>query len=55
MARKLFERLTFIPWYLIQTVILHKRIDLERLYKHGYCSELQYKILKRARFNNGKT
>lgn len=54
MVRKIFERLTFIPWYLVQTKILHKSIDLERLYKHGYCSDFQYKILKKVRSDNGK-
>ena len=46
MIRKIFERVTFIPWFLLQTKILHKQISLERLYKYGYCSDLQYKFLK---------
>lgn len=54
MARKLLERLTFIPWYLIQTKILHKSIDLERLYKNGYCSDFQYKILRAEPIRHGK-
>ena len=53
MKRKPLERLTFIPWYLIQTIILRKEINLDRLYRNGYCSEFQYKILKKVRSDNG--
>lgn len=53
MARKLIERLTFIPWYLIQTIISRKQINLERLYRNGYCSGFQYKFLKKVRADNG--
>lgn len=42
--KRIFERVTFIPWVFIHTKILHKQINLERLYKHGYCSNFQYKI-----------
>lgn len=41
-----WERLTFVPWYLSQTKVLRNTINLERLYKGGYCSERQYGLLK---------
>lgn len=45
--RKIFDHLIFIPWYLIKTKFFHKQINLERLYKYGYCTKLQYNILNR--------
>ena len=50
---KIISRITFIPWYLYKTIVLHKKIDLYRLYRYGYCSKIQYKICKNiGRMNN---
>lgn len=35
--KKFLEHLKFVPWYLFQTKVLHNDINLERLYKGGYC------------------
>lgn len=43
--KRIFERLTFIPWFLIQVKFSHQKINLERYYKCGYCSDFQYKVL----------
>jgi hypothetical protein len=45
-VKQLLECLTFVPWYLFQTKVLHNDVDLDRLYKNGYCSEKQYGLLK---------
>lgn len=43
---KLLSRIIFVPWVFIRNKILHKPVGLDRLYKYGYCSRLQYKICK---------
>ena len=48
-VKQLLECLTFVPWYLFQTKVLHNDVDLDRLYKNGYCSEKQYGLLKGIR------
>lgn len=48
-VKQLLECLTFVPWYLFQTKVLRNTINLERLYKGGYCSERQYRLLKGIR------
>jgi hypothetical protein len=50
-TKQLLERLTFVPWYLFQTKVLRNTINLERLYKGGYCSERQYRLLKGIKNN----
>lgn len=46
-VRRIYERVTFIPWYIIHTKILKESINLDRLFNCGYCSSAQYKILKK--------
>ena len=43
---KILSRIIFVPWVFIKNKILHKPVGLDRLYKYGYCSRLQYKICK---------
>lgn len=45
--RKFYERITFVPWFLVKTKILGQKINLERLYKYGYCSGFQYRLLSK--------
>ena len=50
-TKQLLERLTFVSWYLFQNKVLRNTINLERLYKGGYCSERQYRLLKGIKNN----
>lgn len=50
MNTKMFiSHLTFIPWYIWKTVICKHTINLDRLYKCGYCNNQQYEFCKKIK------